>query len=85
MLAVDEHSWMAYTLIFEQFLVHICLSGPIFVKGVIDANPNAADKCLDALLAFLQNTTDAMVARWDLASQDWNNMFCYEERSNQTR
>ena len=38
-------------------------AGPIFVKGVSDANPNAVDKCLDALLAFLQNTNEAQASR----------------------
>lgn len=38
-------------------------AGPIFVKGVADSNPNAVDKCLDALLAFLQNTNEAQASR----------------------
>lgn len=41
----------------------LSLAGPIFVKGVADANPNAVDKCLDALLVFLQNTNEAQASR----------------------
>ena len=33
------------------------------MKGVCDANANALDKALDALLLFLQNTTEAQAAR----------------------
>ena len=43
--------------------VDLHFAGPIFVKGVIDANPNAMDKCLEALLAFLQNTSESQAAR----------------------
>ena len=34
------------------------------MKGVCDANANALDKALDALLLFLQNTTEAQAARY---------------------
>jgi hypothetical protein len=37
--------------------------GPLFVKGVADANANALDKALEGLVLFLENTTEQQASR----------------------